>query len=387
MKICVLTSLFPSPPRPREGIFAQVRWSGMAARGHRVHVLQPVPHAPRPFASGERADFRAMPTFEVVAGLEVYRPRYVHLPRWPRGNAERFARTAVRGLKHFGSVDVVVMDYAWPAAVAASGVRELGVPCVVNGRGSDVLQVAGEAGLGDELAAALRAAGNWTAVSADLVGRMDELAGEPGRGVLIPNGVDAERFAPGDRSAARAHLGLPADGELVLAVGHLIPRKDPLLALRAFALGAPSTARFVLLGRGPLAAEVLELAATLGVADRVELRGEVDPLDLSDWYRAADVLLLTSNREGRPNVVLEALASGLPVVATRAGGTAELLAGLPECLVDEREPGAVAGALRAVLEHAPDRDRLRSAVHDLTWDACLDRLERYLADVIAAPRR
>lgn len=379
----------------------------MAARGHTIHVLQPVPHAPRPFANGARSDFRAMPTFEERDGFEVYRPRYVHLPRWPLGNAERFARTGLRGLKHFGTVDVVVCDYAWPAAIAAHGLRDSGVPCVVNGRGSDVLQVAGEAGLGEPLGAALRAAAHWTAVSQDLVDAMDRVAQRPGVGALVPNGVDLAAFTPGDRNEARAALGRAALGgtapggndasrgtsgasdsaPLVLVVGHLIARKDPLLALESFRLGAPPDARLVFLGRGPLDREVEQAAAKAGLTGRVELRGEVRPEELATWYRAADALLLTSHREGRPNVVLEALASGTPVLATRAGGTGELLADLPGALAPSRDPGDIGRALAQLLAQRPSAASLRESVVGLTWEACLDRLEEHLDQVLRTENR
>lgn len=381
MRICVLTSLFPSPPRPCEGIFALRRWAGMRARGHVVHVVQPLPHAPWPFAAGARSHYRAMPTFERRKGVEVYRPRYVHVPRRPLGNARRFARTGLRALKRYGDLDLVVCDYAWPAAVAAHGLAAAHIPCVVTGRGSDVLQVAGEAGLGRPLGAALRAAGHWTAVSHDLVARMDQVARCPGAGVLIPNGVDLEAFAPGDRDAARAELGLGHGDPLVLVVGHLISRKDPLLALEAFRRAAPASARLVFLGRGPLALEVRRAAEDAGIGERVLLYGEVQPQALATWYRAADALLLTSSREGRPNVVLEALASGLPVVATEAGGTAELLGQVEGALVRSRDPRAVAQALAAMLESPPGADELRRAVGGLTWSSCLDRLEAHLEAV------
>jgi glycosyltransferase involved in cell wall biosynthesis len=382
VKIVVLTSLYPSPPRPREGIFAQRRWDGMAQRGHEVSVVQPVPHAPRPFATGTRSDFRAMPTFETRGELEVYRPRYVHLPRWPKGNAERFASTGVRALKRYGTPDVVVCDYAWPAGVAAPLLARLGVPCVINGRGSDVLQVAGEAGLGVELAAALRSAGHWTGVSQDLVDTLDALAQRPGHGVLVPNGVDDQLFSPGERAAARAALGQSPTLPIVLVVGHLIARKDPLLALEAFRRGAPNDARLVFVGTGPLDHALRGAVLASGLERRVAFVGEVDAPRLVEWYRAANALLLTSRREGRPNVVLEALSCGLPVVATAAGGTAELLGGVEGALVDSRDPGVVGARLAATLAAPPPVERLRAVVRPLTWDACLERLEVVLAGCV-----
>lgn len=387
MRIGVLTSLYPSPERPVEGVFAERRWSGMRARGHEVTLVQPLPYAPGPLARGAWGEIRRMPRLEERLGVAVERPRYLHVPGRARFNATRFARVGWKTLARRSTSDVVVADYAWPAAAAAPLARAAGVPFVIHGRGSDVLQVAGEAGLGTELAAHLRTAGTWCAVSQDLVEAMDRLGERPGHGRLVPNGVDLERFQPGDRAAARARLGLAPDGRLVLVVGHLIERKDPLLALaaiRAAREGCDEPVRAAFLGRGPLRDA---LAAATAGEPGVRLEGEVTPETLVDWYAAADVLLLTSKREGRPNVVLEALASGRPVVATQAGGTAELLAPFTQRMVaDERTPAALAARLTALFADAPEPDVLRAAIAHLSWEASFEALEACLEEARGGQR-
>ena len=238
--------------------------------------------------------------------------------------------------------------------------------------------MAGEAGLGDELATHLRSAGHWCAVSQDLVDRMDELGGGK-TGVLVANGVDGELFQPREQAACRRELGLGA-GELVLVVGHLIERKDPLLALEAFAELARMRpgAKLVFVGRGPLNDALVARIAELKLAERVQLAGEAEPERLARWYGAADVLLLTSRREGRPNVVLEALSSGLPVLATNAGGTPELLAGLDSALLETRDPDAIAAALNARLARPRDAELLRAHARTFSWSVGLDALEGLL---------
>jgi len=383
MRIGVLTSLYPSRPFPFEGIFAERRWDGMRERGHDVRVVHPFPRTPGPFAWGRWAALHAVPPRERRGEVWVEQPRYLHLPRRAHGNARRFAAVGVRRLLAGGRPEVVVADYAWPAAAAAPLLAREGIACVVSGRGSDVLQVAGEAGLAAELAGYLRAAGHWCAVSEDLLAAMDRLGG--GRGTLTPNGVDLELFRPGDRSAARAELERADDGPLVLVVGHLIERKDPALALRAFARAAPAGARLVLLGRGPLEDALREEARVLGLDGRVELVGEQPPGRLADWYRAADCLLLTSRREGRPNVVLEALASGCPVVATDAGGTGELLRGLDGALVRSRDAERVGAALAETLARPREPDRLRAIVEPLSWERSFRALEGCLERAVGSP--
>ena len=370
MRIAVLTSLYPSPELPFEGIFAARRWQGMAARGHTISICIPLPWAPLPI--GRYRNIARAPKNEIHGGIPVHRPRYLHLPGRARGNAQRFARVGLAKLP--GDVDCVVCDYAWPASSAATALRAKGIACVVNGRGSDVLQVAGEAGLGPELAANLRAAGHWCAVSQDLVDAMDRLAERPGQGLLVPNGVDHHHFTPGERAAARGQLGIEPGGPMVLVVGHLIERKDPILSLESFAQGAPPEARLYFVGRGPLESAVRERAQALGIEDRVTLAGERPPEELLHWYRAADLLLLTSSREGRPNVVLEALACGTPVLATQAGGTGELLPD-PSMLSESRDAKLLGDMLRDLLLSPPNPDSLRSMALPLSWEASLQTLE------------
>lgn len=386
MRIAVLTSLYPTSVRPLEGVFAERRWTRMQARGHALRVVQPLPLAPRRLGPRRWTELGRTPGREERAGIPVERPRYLHLPGRALRNARAFSARGVRALLAGGRPDVVVADYAWPAAMAAEALRAAGVPFVVHGRGSDVLQVAGEAGLAEPLARCLRTAGHWCAVSRDLVRRMDELGGRPGHGVLVPNGVDGELFAPRERAAARAALGLDPRAELVLVVGHLIERKDPLLALEAFGRLARRrpAARLVLIGRGPLRARLEERLAGAAPAGTVRLVGEVAPEELARWYAAANALLLCSRREGRPNVVLEALACGLPVLATPAGGTGELLDGLPGALCAERDPEALAAALARLLDAPPGSQELRERVAGLTWERSLDALEGCLRQAIAA---
>jgi len=389
MRVGVLTSLFPTPARPFEGIFCERRYRALVERGHDVEIVHPLPLVPPGLAAlGLGPEhWRAIagaPAREERSGLSVHRPRYVHVPRLALGNARRFAAVGRQALAARPAFDVVVCDYAWPAARAVPDEPRAALDVagwVVSGRGSDVLQVRGVPALRGPLARGLRAAGHWCGVSADLVRAMDELGEAPGRGVLVPNGVDLERFRPADRAAARARLGHPlvtGDEPVVLVVGHLIERKDPLLAARAFAAGAPPDARLVFIGRGPLAEPLGRALGELGIGDRAGRLGELDARELADWYAAADALLLTSHREGRPNVVLEALASGRPAVATAAGGTAELLAELPGCVCPEHDPAAIGAALARVLRAPPTPDACRATVAHLTWSASAERLESLL---------
>ncbi len=388
MRIGVLTSLYPCPERPFEGIFAERKWLGLRSRGHDVTVVHPVPWGPRwaaPVLGEARAYLARIPRSEDRGGIRVKRPRFAHLPGRSGGNAGRFAAAGLRALLGPGAErpDAVVCDYAWPAAVAAAALQRRGIPVLINGRGSDVLQVREVPSLEPQLTSGLRWADGYTAVSQDLLDAMVAMGGSKAVQALTPNGVNDQQFAPGNRQEARARLGQPEAGDLVLCVGHLIERKDPLLALRAFAAGAGAGARLVFVGRGPLSDEVSRAAAALGLESRVSLLGERPPEELVDWYRAANLLLLTSRREGRPNVVLEALSAGCPVLATSAGGTGELISD-PRMLASTRDPEQLGKMLRELLDTPPDALSLRSTVGHLSWAASIDSLEGVLETVVRA---
>ena len=164
---------------------------------------------------------------------------------------------------------------------------------------------------------------------------MVELGEAPSRIVTLRNGVDLERFSPGDRDAARARLGL--SGFTLLSVGSLIPRKGHELIIAALA-GLPD-AQLLIAGVGPMRRNWRPSPRDKASARRVRFLGEIAHDALTDAYRAADIFVLASSREGWANVLLEAMACGTPVVATNVNGT-------PEVVRDPKLGVLVRGAFR-----------------------------------------
>lgn len=238
----------------------------------------------------------------------------------------------------------------------------------------------------------LRARGrlaDWVARSADALvapsPALHELARQAGiderRVRRIDNGVDLERFRPAaaaERAAARAALGLPADGPLALCVGHFAPEKGQRELLAAWARG-PARAG-VLAFAGALsssnpevdagyAASVRADAAALGLGDRVAFFGHRE--DVAAAYRAADLFAFASVREGRPNVVLEAMASGLPCVVHRLSG-----------ITDDLVADGASGRLVAI----GDGDGLARALAEVAGDPALRAAWGEAARQAAQPR-
>jgi sugar transferase (PEP-CTERM/EpsH1 system associated) len=193
---------------------------------------------------------------------------------------------------------------------------------------------------------------HYVAVSRDLERWLREDVRVPaGRVSTIPNGVDLSRFAQGGRLEARERLGLAPEAPVICTVGRLDPVKDQVGLVHAFAglLPAHPQATLVIAGDGPCRDDLARVSAELGVADQVRLLGECR--DVPGVLGAADVFALPSIAEGMSNTVLEAMAAGLPVVATRVGGNPELVEdGVTGRLVPIRDPVALREAMAAYLD-------------------------------------
>ena len=235
-----------------------------------------------------------------------------------------------------------------------------------------------------QLCFALRHADRVVAVAPSLAADAVALGLPAGRVRVIDNGVDPERFRPLDRAACRRALGLPAGDPLLVAVGMLAPRKGFHLVIEALPRLVPRFPglRFAIVGgpgaEGAMEAELRALALQLGVADRVVFAGVQPRGELPVWYSAADVSVLASGHEGCPNVVLESLACGTPVVATPVGSIPEILSGFargarqadPQAgLLAERTVPALAAALGDALARSWDREAVRARVAARSWQA------------------
>ena len=179
----------------------------------------------------------------------------------------------------------------------------------------------------------------------------------------IRNGVDLARFAGlPDRAAARRALGLPADSIVVGAVGRLVPVKDHAGLLEAIAVLGRTGLRplVVIAGDGPLRGELDDRATALGISNQVRLLGHRQ--DIETVLAAFDVFTLPSRSEGLSNTILEAMAAGLPVVATQVGGADEMVEDEKTgVLIPPSSPQALAAALRRMLSDPARRETMGRA--------------------------
>lgn len=367
MRLLIVTSQFPIAGEPNRGrpIHQTVRELSTLAD---VRVLSPVARYPR-WATPRSYLFRAADPAHTVPDCDVRYVEYPALPLLTRPfNGWLCARTLHAPLRAFAP-DVVLSYWLYPDAFGAMhAARRAGLPLVVGARGSD-LRVR-DAVSRRLTRPVLHAARRILVVSEDL-GRVAarDYDADPARIRAIPNGCDATIFHPRDRSEARAALGIDADAELVVYVGRLVPEKGLRELLDAMALLAPQRPKLqlALVGEGPMRTG-LETRIAADPALRVRLAGAQGPHEVARWMAASDLVTLPSYSEGHPNVLVEALACGRPVVATPVGGIPEVVDAECGLLVAARDPDALSAGLRDALDRRWDDDAL-SRRFSRGWDA------------------
>jgi glycosyltransferase involved in cell wall biosynthesis len=400
LRIVMLTSSYPLYAGDTTAPFIEEIAAGIVALGHRVEVVLPA-HPQLRRSSRER-------------GVELH--PYQYAPGVPRLQVWGYASSLAGDVGLKGSAyaaaplalaastvamlrvarrlrpDLIVAHWVIPnGPPAALAARLAGCPLVVSLHGSDVFLAERKAPIGRGARAVFGQAAAVTACSPDLATRAIGLGAATTTTTTIPYGVDPARFRPAtpdERATVRAALGLRGGERLVLAGGRLVYKKGLDVAIAAFAGEAvreAGPARLVIFGYGDLEAELRAQAARLGLADRVLFVGRVERDRIPALFAAADLFLLPSvhdhagNVDGLPNTLLEAMATGLPIVASDVVGVPTVIDdGVHGLLVPERDVAALGTALATLLRDPARAAALGAAARErveceLTWPQIASR--------------
>lgn len=317
-------------------------------------------------------------------------PRYVpslYVPKiGHKLNHRLMARALRRHVAQFhGAFQAALVSWIFPDSCAVAMLaREMGFPFVAIAQGSDVHQYLRIPQRREIITSLLPAASGIITRSAEL----SRLLGDAGipreRLHTVYNGINLALFHPAEHLAIRRELRLPLDSRIVLFVGNFVDIKNPTLLVQAIAQlrEDPAFANVLLIfvGGGPLEDEINFLTSRGGLDERVMLAGRLAAPMVAKFMQAADVVCLPSDNEGVPNVILEAFATGRPVVASNVGGIPEVH-NAPHLgrLVPPRDLDALVGALKGVLSELPDSGRIRAHAEQFTWQRAADAYHRVLS--------
>ncbi|MBZ5641823.1 MAG: glycosyltransferase [Acidobacteriia bacterium] len=369
LKIAVATHFFPSSSQPNRGRpvyeitkalarIADVRVFCVDSAYPRYRFLQP-----RSFLYRDNEPSHSM------SDVKVEYLQYTALPVITRPlNGHNCGRALVGRLRQF-QPDLVIGYNVYPegfGAVAAA--RDLGIPAVIGALGSDILRIPGYV-VGQLVAQTLRKASFVVTVSNALRERAIRFGTPPEKCRTIHNGCDFEVFRPASRAAARLELSIDLGAEVVVFVGRLVALKGlrDLMEAAAILKASRPRLRLVCIGDGPMGPELLQRSSRPDLKGLVQFVGSANPKEIARWLAASNVLCLPSHSEGCPNVVIEAISCGRPVVASSVGGIPELLN--PNCgmLVPPKNARELARTLSRALDHPWNEEQIANSSRR-SWD-------------------
>lgn len=398
MRVVAVTTFFPNSADRQRAVFVKNLVRAMCSRCA-VSVVSPVPYAPPlRFLPRLRARSR-IGDEEDVDGIRVLHPRFLVIPKvnWLSGFSYFVGvLPLLHRLVREQRPDLIHVHCAYPDGVGgALAARALGLPYVVTVHGSDINVYATHHSLRSQIRWALRGATGVIAVSRNLEGKVRCLLHGAATPVsFIPcAGFDTGMFFLRQKAELRAALGLGQHTRIVVFVGELVPVKGVDLLVEAWARlqrgrAVGSDNRLVIIGDGRCRADLERCVAAAGIGENVQFIGAVPQAEVSRWIAASNLLCLPSHNEGTPNVIVEALASGVPVVATRVGGVPELVSeGINGLLVPPGQIGALVDDLAQGLSRTWDVQTIRQSVAHLTWANIAAKNCEFMDSVVGETRR
>jgi teichuronic acid biosynthesis glycosyltransferase TuaC len=388
LHILTFTTLFPNTIQPLHGIFVQARMECFTRKyQHEWTIVAPVPYFPKlPFVIRRHwHNFARIPFREVIPNGIVYHPRYLVTPKVGMRFYGRWmalaSRAIVRRVCEARTVSLIDGHYIYPDGTAAVTLgRELGIPVVLSARGSDLNLYPRFKFLIPQIKANLKACRQVICVCSELRRVALDYGASEEHTIVVGNGIDSTLFHLSDQSTARTNLGIPLGSKVFISVGHMIERKGFHILIEAFAGMHERDLILVIIGDGIERRRLEGLVRHHRLEHRVLMPGSIPNQQLPQWYSASDVFLLASSREGWPNVVCEAQATGLPVVATAVWGIPEIVnASTLGILVSNRTASAFAVAMEQSLQIPWDRSLIESMGQRRTWDKVADQLANVFA--------
>jgi teichuronic acid biosynthesis glycosyltransferase TuaC len=367
LRLAVVTSYFPSQEDPFRGQLAY-RTLRQLPDNIDVRVFCPLPAYPRlRWLQPRRYRYTGLRSHTPPSDMSVEYFEYSAIPLLSRALNGWLCRRELWPRLRSWKPDIILNYWLYPDGYAATWMgRQLGVPVVLGSIGSDLRRIPGAFTRFFTRRALKRAAAVIT-VSQELKERAVALGAPAERVIPILGGCDGSVYHLSDRVAARTRLGVDASSELILFIGNLLETKGIRELLEAFSRlrARRRSAELIVIGQGPLVGMLRECESGGGV----RLLSKLSDKELALWQAAANIFTLPSYSEGCPNVVLEALACGRPVISTRVGGIPELVGEGDGILVPPADARALEDALEFALASSWDESAIASR-HQRSWGDC-----------------
>lgn len=369
LRIALVTPMLPVPFDLTRGRFIHETARSLGKIATVKTFFQTLKYPPLPGIKAQTYLYGTVGKDYTLEGCDVEAFTYPGLPALTRGVnghiASYFLTPRVRRFKP----DLVLAYWVYPDGFAAmQTAKALGVPCVVGALGSDIHV---RTGVNERMTQRVidGADALLTVSEAMREYTIHTFNAASDKIHTIVNGFNTDVFLPMDQVAVRDKLGVKQDEKMIVYVGRFVEAKGLRELMTAFTQLAQSDPKvtLALVGDGVMRDELQSMVRASGLDGRIHWPGGQSPAGVAEWINAANVLTLPSWSEGYPNVVVEALACGRPVVATDVGGTREIIDESNGVLIPAKDAGQLTTALKDVLSREWDQFSLAAAM-GRTWD-------------------
>lgn len=386
MKVLFFTSIFPSLSEPTRGPYNHNIVLALS-KSCEIKVVSPQPFWSRiknPKSLGKTP-------FETQTGIDVVLPTYWSVPKLTslHGNSMyRSVKPCVEHLYQDFPFDIIFAVWAYPDAVAAAQLaRDFNCPLLIKTMGSDVNVLCKIPKIESQITQAFQKASYVVSVSKALQEKVISTGISKDRSLVQHNGVNGDRFTIKDKPDAKKRLNLPLDKSILCYIGRLGAEKGVDILIKSINKIKSKNIELHIIGWGDQEIALKAQVDALGIGNQVIFHGMRPHHEVPQWLNACDLFCLPSRREGCPNVVLESLASGRPVVASNVGGVPELINGSNGVLVESEDPDALAKGIDEALSRTWDPEQLRNSVEFLSWETVGARYHQILTSAYEGYRK
>lgn len=369
LRIAVVTPMLPVPYDQTRGRYIHETVRSLSRLATVRTYFQTLQYPRLPGLKSKHFIYGSVGADYKLDGCDVETYTYPALPVLSRGFNGHVASLALTPRARRFAPDVIIGYWVYPDGYAALRcAKALGIPCVIGALGSDIHV---RSGVNDRMTRRTIAGADAMITVSEAMRdyAVREFDAAPDRVHTVVNGFNTSVFRQLDQAQVRAKLNVAPDEKMMVYVGRFVEAKgmrELITAFQQLAARDPKVT-LALVGDGVMKDGLTELVRSSGLSDRVHMPGGLAPEQVAEWISAANLLTLPSWSEGYPNVVVEAIACGRPVVATDVGGVKEIVNPANGVMVPPRDAARLADALWDVLQRPWDAAAIAAQI-DRSWD-------------------
>ncbi len=382
--VLLVTNLFPTPADPERGVFTLQ----LAKRLNKIcnlTVVCPLPYFPDIFflkKFKKYQQYSLVPYEYTIDGIKVYSPKYPLIPKLSESRHAYFMslglKKCIKKLHKKIAFDTVNSQWLYPDSCAVNiAIKGLNISHVATGLGCDINHDMHETGKKDIIINALETANAITVVSNSLKDELIDAGFSEKKITVIPNGVDISKFNPLPEQECRQLLGIDLKTPVILYVGRLSSEKNIKSLIKTSSVLVQKGYKFNLyiIGDGPLQSELKYLTEKFNISEHVFFMGNIEHEEIIKWMAACNYFCLPSLREGCPNVVLEALSCGRPVIASRVGAIPDIVNENTGVLFIPDDIDSMTTGFEKAFNKTWNEKVISNSVTELSWE---NAAEKYL---------